>query len=182
MIFICNCPTANVDNAMHLKDSLPLLSSLVVIILFIIDRWLGYSIRKKEIDRNWYFKILLEPNLKKIDKFFLDIETLYSTSSLNLKSAISFSHEEYKDILRNEFRLFKEKKRKFELEVIKPIDCRYSKTGAEMYSKIRKLDDYYINRLDSLKFDLEDIEETEREIYNYKANWLDCLYGPINGK
>ena len=49
MLFLTSCNF--VENTSTIKELLPLISPLIVILLFGIERYLSYKIRKKERDR-----------------------------------------------------------------------------------------------------------------------------------
>jgi hypothetical protein len=180
---MCTCSKEVIESSFQLKDYYPLISSAIVLLLFIIDRIIGYKIRKKEVERNWYFKVLLEPNLEKINSFFLDVENQYKASALKLKDLVSVvSHGEYINIQSLEINLFKEIKRRFELEVIKPIITRYSFMNENISIKTEDLQNHYTVQIDNLKLDQDDINEFAKDLYNIKAEWLDLLYKPLGNK
>lgn len=177
---MCDCSKEAIESSFQFKDYYPLISSAVVILLFIVDRVLSYKIRKKEVERNWYFKVLLEPNLEKINTFFLDVEKQYETSAIKLKDLVSkLSHSEYIKTQSLEINSFKEIKRRFELEVIKPIITRYPFMNENISIKTEDLQNYYTVQIDNLKLEQDDINEFSKSLYNVKAEWLDLLYKPL---
>lgn len=180
---MCDCSKEVVESSYQFKDYYPLISSAIVLLLFIIDRIIGYRIRKKEVERNWYFKVLLEPNLEKINSFFFDVENQYKSSAIKLKDLVSVvSHSEYINTQSLEINLFKEIKRRFELEVIKPIITRYTFMNENISIKTEELQNHYTVQIDNLKLEQEDINDFSKDLYNIKAEWLDLLYKPLSNK
>ncbi len=180
---MCDCSKEVVESSYQFKDYYPLISSAIVLLLFIIDRIIGYRIRKKEVERNWYFKVLLEPNLEKINSFFFDVENQYKSSAIKLKDLVSVvSNSEYINTQSLEINLFKEIKRRFELEVIKPIITRYTFMNENISIKTEELQNHYTVQIDNLKLEQEDINDFSKDLYNIKAEWLDLLYKPLSNK
>lgn len=84
MLFLTSCNF--VENTSTIKELLPLISPLIVILLFGIERYLSYKIRKKEREINWYYKAYIDPNLITINDFFNNIKSSYNSSYDNLKT------------------------------------------------------------------------------------------------
>lgn len=178
-MFLCKCISN--DEVMSFKDYFPLISSAVVILLFIFDRFLGYKIRKKELNRNWYFKVLLEPKLESIDGFFVEVEKKIKSSIKDLKK-IDFDNdkETYITSQLNHIDGFKEIKRKFELEVLKPILSRYTKINVELINLVNDIENDFTTEIDSLLIKDFDIIDFTKKLYENKAILLDVLYKPLN--
>lgn len=178
-MFLCKCISN--DEVMSFKDYFPLISSAVVILIFIFDRVLGYKIRKKELNRNWYFKVLLEPKLESIDSFFGNVEKKMKSSIKDLKK-INFDYDKENYINSQLYHIenFKEIKRKFELEVLKPILARYTKINIELINLINNIENDFTIEIDSLLIDNFDLIEFTKKLYENKALLLDVLYKPLN--
>jgi hypothetical protein len=168
---------------MSFKDFLPLISSAVVICIFIFDRILGYNIRKKELNRNWYFKVLLEPKLDAIDDFFKDTENHILSTILELKK-IDFDKDKDAYIQCQVIHIdeFKEIKRKFELEVLKPINTRYSSISNEIISVVDNVVNEYTIEIDTNLISDFVLSDFSKKLYENKAILLDVLYKPLNSK
>lgn len=176
-LIMCNCGVP--DSDWNLKDYLPLISSSIVIILFIIDRFISSRIRKKEMERNFYYKVLLEPNLDLITSFFTEIEELYQNSSVKLSNLNEELFSEYLKELRLEVELFKNKRRKFEFHVVFPIQQRYPNGAEGLLSSLDDIQDFYITELDLMHFDSESIVLFNKELHLQKAKFLSNLYKPL---
>jgi hypothetical protein len=178
-MFLCKCISN--DEVMSFKDYFPLISSAVVILIFIFDRVLGYKIRKKELNRNWYFKVLLEPKLESIDAFFIDVEKNIKSSIKDLNK-IDFDNEKdnYITSQLNHIDNLKEIKRKFELEVLKPILSRYTKINVELIDLINNIENDFTTEIDRLLIRDFDVIEFTKKLYENKATLLDVLYKPLN--
>ena len=170
------------NTEMNFKDWLPLISSSVVIILFIIDRLINSKVQKKEVERTWYYKILLEPNLNSINNFFNSLENSFMEEAEFILTSIDVSHEEYLRCQRQAFQRFKIMKRKMELEVILPILKTYPNTGQALTNKLLEIEDVYTSALDNLEISESDISNVSNELYKLRAEWLYCLYTPVYKK
>jgi hypothetical protein len=180
-MLLCNCQIPS--DALSLKDFFPLISSAVVIGIFIIDRRLGYNIRKKELNRNWYFKVLLEPKLEEIDNFFKETEihikkTVYDLNNIDFDK----NKDEYIKCQLNNIDDFKEIKRKFELEVLKPIISRYKTINNEINNVIENVVNEFTEEVDTLLIKKFVFSDFSKKLYENKATLLDVLYKPLNSK
>jgi hypothetical protein len=180
-MFLSCC--VNNDNIMTFKDYFPLISSAVVILIFIFDRVLGYNLRKIELNRSWYFKVLLEPKLKNIDDFFVDIEKQINISIIDL-IAIDYDNDRnnYINSQLNHIESFKELKRKFELEVLKPILSRYTNINVELVDVVNNIENDFTIEVDNLLIKEFDLVEFTKKIFEHKAILLDILYKPLTTK
>lgn len=152
--------------ANHWPGWIPLISSFVVILLFVIDRVLGFYLRKKEVERNWYLKVLVEPGVQKISEFYSSLVEKYSQSAKLLDSNKGQPHEEYNKLKSKEFGKFQAFKRDLEIQVIYPIQLRYPDVGNDITNQLMDIEDVYTNSLDREKFKSNDIIE----FHNYAAN------------
>lgn len=163
-------------------DWIPLVSPFVVILLFIIDRILGFFLRKKEVERNWYLKVLVEPGIQRISEFYRTSTENYQQSAELLDSNKGQSHEEYNKLKSKEFGKFQALKRDLEIEVIYPIQIRYPDVGKQITEQLRNLEDNFTSSLDAEKFNSSGIKEFHDFAANNRALFLDHLYDPLNKK
>lgn len=180
-MLLCNCTIPS--NDISLKDYFPLISSAIVIGIFIFDRKLGYNIRKKELNRNWYFKVLLEPKLEAIDDFFKDTEKHIRKTVKELDKINFDTHkEDYIKCQLNHIDDFKEIKRKFELEVLKPIISRYKAINNEINNVIDNVINEFTEEVDTLLINEFVFSDFSKKLYENKVTLLDVLYKPLNAK
>ena len=180
-MLLCNC--AIPSGELSFKDYFPLISSAVVIGIFIFDRVLGYNIRKKELDRNWYFKVLLEPKLNSIDVFFNDVEKHIKKTNKDLgKIDFDSAKEQYIKCQLIHIDKFKEIKRKFELEVLKPIFSRYKDINNELNDVIDNIVNEFTEEIDGHLIGNFNFNDFSKKLYENKVVLLDVLYKPLNSK
>jgi len=161
------------------KDYIPLLSPFVVILLFGIERVLSYFIRKRDIDRTWYYKVLLDPSLEKIDSFFSTTVELYIKSCGILADSQEVPHAKYISMKSSEIGIFQKIKRTFDSNIVTPIIMRYPSTGNKLQNSLLDLEDLFSNSLDMKLFSDDDIEDFQVKVSSLKAIWLSTLYEPI---
>lgn len=181
MILLCNCPNI-VDTQSHLKEWFPVLSPIVVITLFIIDRIIGYYIRKKENDKTWYFKVLLDPSISKISEFYKSTNAKYSIAVDDLILNKSISHDMYLKLKQSHFNNFQELKREFEAEVVSPITYRYPYIAENITSTLHSLEDSFTTSLD-----IDDLKKGNTQAFmvvssESRALLLNMLYTPLQNK
>ncbi|MBL0327013.1 MAG: hypothetical protein IPP61_17930 [Cytophagaceae bacterium] len=166
-------------NSINWKEYIPLISPVVVVLLFGIERILSYFIRKREIERTWYYKVLLDPSLEKIDTFFLYTVDLYISSCKLLAASQEIPHNSYISMKSSEIGNFQKIKRTFDSDIVTPIIHRYPDTGNKLQNSLLDLEDLFSSSLDEKKFTQTDIEDFQVKVSSAKALWLNTLYEPI---
>jgi len=164
------------------KSYFPLLSPIVVILLFGIERFLSYKIRKREIERAWYYKVLIDPILPKIDGFFAKVPELYNNTCDELNKSKDLSHQEFRTIKSRGTGIFQDEKRRFHMDIVTPILHRYPNTGNGLQEMLINLEDKFTNNIDKELFSDDDKDEFSLWVSNVKASWINVLYNPIAGK
>lgn len=76
-----------VQNSDWLDEHGQTIGTIVIILLFALERWLAF--REKNVDRreNWYHSVVIQPNLERINNFFEE----YSQSALSAAQNITNS-------------------------------------------------------------------------------------------
>lgn len=170
------------EHTAGIKDWIPLISSLVVIILFIIDRLINHRFRNSEVERTWYYKVLLEPNLKIINSFFDALEERFNDAAQKIISSINVDHSEYSRCQLEAFEEFKMLKRKLELQVILPIISTHPITGQILTDKLLEIEHVYTSALDNLELTQLQILDVSENLYVLRAEWLKSMYTPVHKK
>lgn len=173
------CPYYQTDS--FLDKMMPtIVSTLVVVIIFIIGRYFELKIRKREIERNWYFKVIIEPNINKIDIF---INEAFGTIKDSVKTLIQAktekSYDEYIGIKSIEFGKFQELLRKFKLDFVIIVQDSYPVLTFELSSFLMNIEDSTTNILDKENLTVSDYYEIEKTIKKYKSDLLILLHKPI---
>lgn len=178
---ICCCKTI-AETSSDFKELVPLISPLVVIILFIVDRFIAHYLRGKEAERNWYLKVLIEPNIEKISDFYKQVIEQYSESISVLYESTNIPHAEYNSLKAKEFGKFQTKKRELELDVVFPIQIQYPSLGNDLTQILLDLEDKYTNALDKEPISKDGAKEYHHDIASNKATLLQLLYKPLTQK
>lgn len=168
-----------IETTPYWKELIPLISPLVVVALFVIDRFIGYKLRKKETDRTWYFKVLIEPGIAKITDFYKTTNLSYSTAAKNLETNKSIPHSDFIKLKSKEFFKFQDAKRELEAEIIQPIIARYQFIGNSLTLILQDLEDLYTNSLGDEKFNDDDIKDFHVSSFTNRATLLNHLYSPL---
>jgi len=182
MILFCDAATSAAIPSSLWTTYLPLASPIVVIFLFLIDRIIGFYLRKREIERNWYLKVLIEPGITKISDFYKKTNETYATSAELLQGNSSIAHEAYLSLKSKEIGKFQSYKRELEAEVILPIQMRYTKVGEHLTESLLNLEDCFTSSLDKGLFSEQDIKDFQSKIASNRAILLNQLYSPLQRK
>lgn len=164
-----------------LDDMLPtIISTFFVVLIFVFGHWLDSKIRKGNIKREWYFRVIIEPNISKIDKFIDNVFiTLNNSIDVLIISKTSDTYEVYLDKKSLEFGEFQKMKRLFEFDVLSFIKANNPEIQYNLTKFLLDLEDSTTNILDSENLKEDDIELIENEIRKYKTELLILLYKPL---
>jgi len=169
------------DNSMF-ENLLPsIISVSFTVLLFVISRKFEIKLLRKELKVNWYYKIIIEPNIHKIDDF---IKELYKS----IKKSINLLERDYASIPHKDFvikkaELLEENQkitRKFENDFVLLVQGNFPEISEELTSFLLNIEDIVKNNLDldkekgTLNFD-----HIEKEINLQKNALVQILYKPI---
>jgi len=159
-----------------------MISTIVVVLIFIFGRYLDIKIRRKEINRNWYLKIIIEPNIQIVHSF---LDSIFSSVKDSMEILISAkavkTYEEYLGIKSKEIGKFQNIKRKFELDFISLIQITFPCIADELGEFLRTLEDETTLILDKEDLKEADLDLIENNIINFKSSLFYLLYKPLNG-
>lgn len=178
MLFLC-ATNILIPESSQWKELIPLVSPIVVICLFIIDRIIGFYFRKREVERNWYLKVLIEPGINKISVFFKNTLESYKLSAEFLDSNKQQPHDNYSALKSKEFGKFQSLKRELEAEVVFPVQITYPLVGEKVMEELRNLEDKFTSSLDNEKFSEVDIKQFHLFVAANRALILKLLYSPL---
>lgn len=167
------------ESKLAIKDYFPLIGSAVIILLFTIQRVMEYRLRKKEISRNWYLKMMVEPHSKLLTEFFQNIQDQYQDSAKSLTDGMDQNADAFLKLKALELGKFSEKKLAFVLAVIQPIQLLYPEHAPALSAVMVDIEDVYSTNLDQNKITDREIQDVKSKIGEYKAKLLSALYSPL---
>lgn len=173
-----------------INDFSNLIQIIVVVLIFGGERYYEYYFRKKELIKEWYYKIFIDPNLEKIELFFKSVKEEFEKSQQHLKS-ISYicSVNDFTKEVAIANGKFQEKKRNFESEVISPISFSNKDISEELTEILRDLEDFYIinvsdiqNQQNTSIIDTKIFKTNiiDTKIFKTKDKIYNTLFKPIN--
>lgn len=175
------CTNIPVENAWEMSKILPtIISTIIVITIFIIGRILDGEIKSKEIRRNWYQNIIINPNINKLELFYTDILNAINNSTdilIQSKSRISF--EEYLSLKSTEIGKFQSIKRNFEFEFIFLVQTNFPEIAEELSEHIRKIEDKVTIYIDDENISIDKQDNFNSEIKVLKNEIFGILYKPL---
>lgn len=160
-----------------------IISTSIVLLLFIIGRILDSILKSNEIRRNWYQKVIIDPNITKLNQFYSDTiaQTKLSIETLvNSKGSLLFDN--YIEVKATEINKIKEIKRVFNYEFIQLIQTNFSEIAEELSEHLRDLEDSISTYLDKQDLTKEHFAEIEKDIVSKKYCIYGILYKPLKFK
>lgn len=157
-----------------------IVASSIVVLLFILGRRLDNSIRYEEVKRNWYLKVVIDPNISKVEEFYKYILASINSSIsilVDLKSTESFDN--YLLDKTKEIGKFQTIKRRFELEFIALVKTNYPEVSIEIEEILRNLEDKVTTCLDNDHLSTEHFSKLESELSSTKYDLYRILYKPF---
>ncbi|SDL72161.1 hypothetical protein SAMN04488034_10918 [Salinimicrobium catena] len=153
-----------------------ILSSTVLIALFVIGRFLDSLVERKRNTQEWYMKMVLEPHTKLIHEYFQNSidQTKNFGDELTKNSSI-----ENKMLL---FEVFANDKRRVEFNFILLVSKPYPDTANNLTKFVNDLHDKCISFLDEGDYSLRKFEKLEKDLMSLKGDFFQEIYHPFRIK
>lgn len=183
MLICCNHIVAPEQN-IYDKVLPAIFSGCIVVSLFIVGRLLDRAIKSKEIRRNWYQKVIIDPNIIKLNKFYSDvlIQLCKSIEHLEACQTNKMPYMDYLDEKAKEGSKLKELKRAFEFEFVMLVQANFSEIGDELANYLLDFEDVVMKYIDKAAVNKMDFVGAEREIATQKNGMYRILYEPLKFK
>lgn len=153
-----------------------IVSSTVLIALFVAGRFLDSLVERKRNSQEWYMKMVLEPNVKYLHEYFRifledtqKFSVLLEQENSTDKKPVLFDH------LANE-------KRKIEYNFILLVSNPYPRTAQKLTTYVNDLYDHCTTYLDSGNFTTSEFEKLEKEVMALKGRYFEEIYNPFKIK
>lgn len=176
---VCNTPTPFESDLVQ-KILPTIVGSSIVVLLFIIGRLLDSTMKLREIKRNWYLKVIIDPNIKKLEDFYLDV---FSTLEVSISTLVQLrSTRNFNDYIVDkslEMGKFQTLKRKFEIDFIALIQTNYPEISNELENLLRDLEDKVTSCLDRQDLVDSHYDNLEISVSSTKYELLKILYKPL---
>ena len=154
-----------------------IISPIVLVLIFIVDRFINFWLIKRENKRNWYLTVLINPNLEKINLLYKNLFDLYEKSTVDL-SLYNGKDDNLINQKKSEvFGSLSILRRNFEMDFITPIYAMYPSLSEYLINELLNLEDYLSDNLDSNNYE---IEQARKRINESKSNILNALYLPVS--
>ena len=157
-----------------------LFSSGIVILLFIIERFISAGIRKREVRRNWYLKVIIESNLKTINDFFDKSSCLLEAGIIYLKTCKECTHDEYLVQCSEEIKKFQDIKQDFEFKFIELVRSYDPDIANKLSEKLRSVEDKFTLSIGANDLATIDTLIKKKEIHSIKTEFYSIMYIPIS--
>jgi len=154
----------------------PLVGPVVIILTFTIDRVIAYNQRKKEQSRNWYYKVIIEPNIEVIEKYFSDVSSCFKSSLELILKCKAGEEISIKAVANSNIKSINSE---FELKFVFLVETTQDMLLDKLMPILREIDDEFVNHLDSYKSSNKVEEAFERSIASQKSKFYQTLYLPL---
>lgn len=160
-----------------------IISASIVVALFIAGRILDSVLKSNEIRRNWYQKVIIDPNIGKLNTFYSDIIIQIKVSLETLvDSKGSLLFDNYIATKATEINKIKEIKRVFDYEFIQLIQTNFPEIAEELSEHLRDLEDCISTYLDKQDLAKEHFVQIEKDVVSKKHCIYGILYKPLKFK
>lgn len=157
-----------------------LIAIILGILTFTIERRLSFVKDKKTAKYDWFLKIIVQPNLSEIKKFYSDThEELITAYKELLELSHSSSTEDYLVQCRKYCDTFKSNRRKFFNNFVSMVSAFDGQMALKVDEIINGLDDHYVTIIDFANADV-DVEGMIGEIFANKALLYQTLFNDIS--
>lgn len=153
-----------------------ILSSTVLIALFVVGRFLDSLLERKKNSQEWYMKMVLEPHTQLIHDYFQN--SINQTKDFSEKLLTNGSLEK-KSLL---FEVFANDKRRLEFNFILLVSKPYPQTASNLTGYVNDLHDKCVFFLDEGAYSTVKFEALEKEIMSLKGDFFQEIYNPFRIK
>lgn len=140
--------------------------------------------KRKEIDRQWYLNVIVNPNLELVNSFFEETKLMCVESTRLLDSLNGSKINDYKTTKAIRIKLFKDKLRTFEYDFIYIVKSYSNNLSEQLMDSNRELEDQVLNFIDNI-INVEgkvDDEQLIQKISTSKAKFYYYLNMPIKNE
>lgn len=156
-----------------------IISGVLLVSLFIVGRLIENRIKRKELKQNWYLKVIIEPNISRIDRFIEKSHTSLLNSIRELEIARTLPHVQYIETKSTEIGKFQKIKRNFEFGFLLIVGNNYPNLDEALTDMILELEDQITVILDNENTIEDDFGEIEKSTNNYKSELINLLYSQL---
>lgn len=147
----------------------PIISSSIVVLVFVGTTIINYLIRKWDRRRGWYMKALIEPNISVITQFYEDTNKQIKEGVKQIQSTTENLYLVQAKINEN----FQNLKRKLELDLIQIVEASYDfKEKNRLYTPIYQLEDLFVTFFDKKDFNENALIIVENQISINRSDLL----------
>lgn len=159
----------------YVANLVAMVGLLVTILISAIDHYISRNAKKKELRENWYFSVIVEPNLANIEEFYSKTVTCLNNgiSKLNRKGRVTGLdkakvNKEYKKI-----------KNHFSLTFTTLVQSYDNKLATEVGNQINEIQDYATTAIDNFRENINK-DKIHKDIMDYKVRLISLLYKGIS--
>jgi hypothetical protein len=182
ILYLLQTVAAPSDSKGWLEDHATTLGTVVVILLFMVERILSRKEKRGDQKSNWYHNVIVLPHVSLINKFFqeylkktnevfADLQLVINTAPLLLPQSKAVHFNQLKLLINN-----------LDLD-FNMLVYHYSLTQYSALNKILSdLQDEVVNVLDKPALLPTDVETLNQIVKNKKSLFFDLLYRQIKGR
>jgi hypothetical protein len=160
------------------KDLIPLGAPIVIVFIFIIERFLNFRSHRRELKRRWFSELIVNPNLQKVTEFFSELKKHSLKEHKKLKKLKEPDSGFNQHAIRKQQAYanlrIKSRLRNFEFECIQIFESYDHKTHSDLMKVSLDLEDLIIRAFDSdSKLDENYFRNS---IQSYKSEFFKIIY------
>lgn len=153
-----------------------IISSSVIIILFIVERLINFLLNKKAARRKWIEEVIIKPNLTSIIDFY-DTSFKHIENSLQEIRNLSNTNSDQIDELKQEKLIeFKKQKKDFDHKFISLVRSSSNLRAECLTNCLNNLEDIVTNCLSTTNLAGLDLQEKKREVHLNKSSFFGLLH------
>lgn len=157
--------------------SVPIISSFIVILTFIISQLISHYSRKIEARRAWYYKAYLEKSVDKVNTFFSDSKDIIK-DAINVAQAKQIE-EEKQNYITACLELISDKQREFVFQTLYSFKGAYPKIFRDINLILNNYYDIHSKVFDVNDPNLDNYQQYLEDIGKVKNNLMTLLAIPV---
>lgn len=161
------------------KNIVKIIAIGIAVLTFIIERFITYFREKRTAKYNWFIKIIVEPYLDEITKFYKTTHEELKRDLQDLKANQDLSDIDYVVLSRGYCNSFKDRRKDFFNPFVSMVNAFDTNISTNVDNIINQLDDCYVTAIDFANVDA-DSKGLVNEIANNKALLYQTLFEGIS--
>lgn len=172
----------NLEDKSWIEEHSGTLGTIVVILLFITERIISSYDKKRELNRNWYYSVIVLPNLSNISAFFQKYSKVTGEAYLSISSNSTIDANTLQQLKAIHFKKLRDIIHEFDFEFLMTVYMFSLGRYDSLWQIIENTHDNVVIILDKQNLVKDDLDELNRRLKEEKSIFFNALYAGLKDR